>query len=314
MSKPPSRSAVYDPSGLDVLRFLAAARASGESAALITLVGIDGAAPRAIGEQMAATLAGDYVGSISTGCLEPALVQEAVERLARREGGVTRYGKGSRFIDIVLPCGSGVDILMTVAPDIGEISAAVEALRKRKSCSLDLSPSSARLAPPTMTGWNGDTFTRCYAPPIRIIAGGSGAEIDCLASVVDAAGLQIAIVSSDEKTIADHAHRAFAMRAPGAPRGIDFDEWTAVISFFHGSEWEAPFLRDALNSNAFYVGAVGSPRQQSIRRAGLAEAGLGDEDIARLSGPAGLIRATRDPASLAVSVLAEIIARSPPRK
>ncbi|MEZ5916598.1 MAG: XdhC family protein [Parvularculaceae bacterium] len=68
------------------------------------------------------------VGSISSGCLERAIISEALASITRGKGALERYGKGSRFVDVVLPCGSGVDILYTVDPSLDEIEASMRRL------------------------------------------------------------------------------------------------------------------------------------------------------------------------------------------
>ncbi len=86
--------------------------ASGERCALVTLVGVDGNAPRAVGAQMVVSESGNWAGYISGGCLEQAIALEAVEIIKSQRPRVIRYGKGSPYFDIRLPCGSGLDVLI----------------------------------------------------------------------------------------------------------------------------------------------------------------------------------------------------------
>ena len=83
--------------------------------------------------------------------------------------------------------------------------------------------------------------------------------------------------------------------------------FSAAITLFHEHEWEIPFLVQALASDAFFVGAMGSTRAQAQRLRQLGEAGVGEQDLTRLRGPIGLLPRARDPNELAVSILADVM-------
>lgn len=307
------RSGVYDPSGLNVLRFARQRLAVGEHAAFATLAGIDGTSPRRIGEQMAVAVDGAFEGSISTGCLEPALAHEAASRIARKQGGVARYGKGSPFIDIKLPCGSGVDIFFSIVSDADAVGRAIDRLCARRPASLAFSADGVVIDDGEKTGWRGEQFIRAFAPPLRIIAAGAGAELSALGRLALAAGMEFRAFTNDDATLDDWGEATTRLASPHATPDIEFDPWTAFVSFFHGADWETSTLSAALRSDAFYIGAVGSPAHQKLRREALAEDGADAQSIARLRGPIGLIPSTRDPSSLAISVLADIVASAPAR-
>ena len=96
----------------NVLPDLATWSERGERCALVTLVGVDGNAPRAEGAQMAVSERGQWAGYISGGCLEQAIALEAVQAIKAGKPRLLRYGKGSPYFDIQLPCGSGLDVLV----------------------------------------------------------------------------------------------------------------------------------------------------------------------------------------------------------
>jgi xanthine dehydrogenase accessory factor len=89
---------------------------------------------------------------------------------------------------------------------------------------------------------------------------------------------------------------------------IRADAWTAAAVIFHDHEWEIPLLKALLRTDFFYIGAVGSSRLHEQRLGKLREDGAGEAELARIRGPAGLIGQTRSPATLAISILAEIAA------
>ena len=121
---------------LDVLAFAEAELAAGRPAALITIVGLDGPFSRPLGAQLA--VAGDkrFAGSISGGCLEQALTEEA--QIAMREGTnrVLRYGRGSPYLDVRLPCGGGIDLHVDPSPDRALLQRAIALGQVRKSFAL----------------------------------------------------------------------------------------------------------------------------------------------------------------------------------
>jgi len=297
----------FDPSGGDILGFAEEELAAGRRVAIATLTDIDGSSPRAVGAQMAIAEDGRFCGSISSGCLERAIIAEAGRTIAEGDGGVIRYGKGSRFVDVVLPCGSGVDILFTVASAGDAITAALASLRARRSAALRFGTNAVMTANEDSRG-----FLRAYRPPIRLVIAGYGPELTLLAAIASAAGFIVCALSPDAECLATcNADETARLLSSSVLPEIAIDYRTACILLFHDREWERALAPLFLQSPAFYVGAVGGPKTAALRRASLQEDGLSEADIARLSAPVGLVPMTRDPSSLAVSILAEIVAKAP---
>lgn len=295
----------HDPSGGDVISFALAALASGQKAAIATLVHIDGASPRAVGAQMAVAEDGRIAGSISSGCLERAIVAEARAAIARSAGGLVRYGKDSPFADIRLPCGSGVDILYTVDLSAEALSATVGALRERTTATLSFRADGCSVATANFERFDNGAYVRRFVPPLRLAAAGDGADLIVLSRLAHAAGYAFCALSMDEVTLAACAGaEKFQLLAPGALPDAPIDDRTGFVLLFHDHDWDIELATAALRSAAFYVGAVGSRRTHALRCAALRERGLTAEEIARINAPVGLIPATRDPSALAVSVLA----------
>lgn len=298
----------FDPSGLDVLKFAAEEIAAGNPVAIATLANIEGAAPRRTGAQMAISGDGRYRGSISSGCLERAIVDEARASLRRGEGGLVRYGAKSKYIDIVLPCGSGVDILFTVRPSLTVLADAIEALEARKPVSLFFSANEVASA---RKGEHDAGFLREYWPPLTIVAAGLGAELIVFSRLAAAAGYRLHVLSPDEETLRNCASAATRLHSASALPDLPLDPWTAFVTLFHDREWETPLLKAALASDAFFVGAVGSRKTHELRVESLSASGLAPHVLEKLRAPIGLIPSTRDPSSLALSVLADIVAAWP---
>lgn len=262
---------------------LAAVAAHG--GALCTVVGIEGSWSRRWGAQLAVLSGGTLVGSLADGCLESALMREA------QAGGpprVLRYGAGSPFIDIRLPCGSGVEVMVDPSPDAGAVASAMAALSRREMAHLPL----------------GHGFTRRYLPRLRLLVLGSGPEAGTLAAMARAQGIEVLLVTPHGQ--AGDASLSLG-QPPALPEGWEPDAWTAVAILFHDHEWERSLIPWAMGGGAFYVGAQGGAKTRAGRIELLASLGFEGAGLARLHSPIGLIPATRTPSVLALSVLAEVV-------
>ena len=122
----PARSLLADE---DVLGDLIAWRAQGLRTALVTLVAIDGNTPRPLGAQMAVAEDQRFSGYLSGGCIEQAIALEACQTIAAGQNRLVRYGKGSAYFDVQLPCGSGLDLYF----DQGLTADVVERIAERRA-------------------------------------------------------------------------------------------------------------------------------------------------------------------------------------
>ena len=293
----------------DALALLVDGEGAGVPGALVTLTATDGG-PRAVGAHMAVLADGRWRGHLSGGCVEQAVATEALEAIASGTSRGLRLGDGSPLIDIRLPCGSGLTLWIGVAPPAGWAASVLAALADRRSVSARLHPgcrSDPTLVP---TGWHGGAFHRAYHPPLRLIILGSGPEALATASLAQASGLGVHLLAMRGEL----AGRATAaglpvqlVTSPGCPAEL-VDAETAVLCLTHEAEWDVPFLAAALATPAVFVGALGSPRTHALRLDALAAAGVTAADSARVRSPVGLVAGTRDSRSLALSVLAELMA------
>lgn len=255
---------------------------------LCTIVGIEGSFSRQLGAQLAIRRDGTVIGSLADGCLEAQLVAEAAQ-LGRPI--VRHYGRGAEQIDFRLPCGSAIAILIDPAPDRTAIAQVASDLAARRPGVLALPL--PKMDDQTLLG------RRHYSPDLQILALGSGPEREALAHLAHAAGVSILSYGPDSTKLA-------LGRAPDLPAP---DRWTAVILLFHDHEWERALLNWALRSGAFYIGAQGGAVARQRRLETLAEGGVSADDLARITSPVGLFGRARQPGSLALSALSEIVAR-----
>lgn len=254
--------------------------------ALCTVTAIDGSWSRRLGAQLAVLPDGSTRGSLSDGCLEKALATEA---LTGGKARVLRYGQGSPFFDIRLPCGSGIEVMVDPVPDRAALAAACADLVGREPADLAI----------------GDTpqgaFTRRFLPKLRLIVLGSGPEVTALVRLAQAQGIECLVGTPSGEPGSDVA------LSLGAAPDLGVDPWTAIAVLFHDHEWERSLLPWALGTAAFYVGAQGGRGARETRAAMLAEIGWNPEDP-RLRSPIGVFAHARTPSVLALSILAEIVA------
>lgn len=297
---------------LAIFRFLAEAARRGERTVLVTLTDVVGSSTRATGTHMAVSETGDYAGSLSGGCVEAAVVAEALEVLARGRAELIRFGAGSRFIDIRLPCGGGIDLLFTPDPPLAVIERTVAFLVERRPVGLSLDrDGGVAINGCRATGWHGERFTVAHDPDLRLLVVGHGAETAALARLASAYAGEVEVLSPDADLVEElrtGAVEASILVTPGSTSLIRADAFTAVVFLFHDHDWEPALMAAALATPAFYVGAMGSRMTHGKRRAMLEEAGVDPCEIDRIVGPIGLIPAARDPDTLALSVLAQIAA------
>lgn len=262
---------------LSALRLLA----NGDGA-LCTIVGIEGSYSRAIGSHLAIAWDGRMAGSLADGCLEAELATHASERRGKAAQTV-RFGRGSPVLDFRLPCGSGIDVHIDPAPDRERIAHILSELGARRTATLDI----GELMLP-------------YMPPLRIVAMGLGPEVAAVERL--AAAMDIAC---ETHRPADAHHRGLILGK--TPSGVAADPWTAILLLFHDHEWERALLEWAIATPAFHIGAIGGWRTRERRLAYLAARGLPPSQTDRIRAPVGLIPSTRDPATLALSILAQVV-------
>lgn len=155
-------------------------------------------------------------------------------------------------------------------------------------------------------------FAEVYGPPPRLVVVGAVDTAEELCAAAGKLGWRTICVDA-------RARFATAERIPSADEivvawpkealaQIKPDANTAVVVLTHDEKFDLPALEAALRTDAFYVGAIGSRRTQSRRRARLLEDGMTEAELARIYGPAGLDLGADSPAETAVSILAEAVA------
>lgn len=288
------------------LHLLAAAWARGEACTLVTVLGIAGGAPRRHGSQLVVTERGEVAGSLSGGCLDAAVIAEAHRARAEGVSRRIRFGADSPYVDVVLPCGSGLDLQFDGAMPSATIRAIKDSLKARQPVVLSWRSASS----PPETAIDSRLAEQVVVPPLmRLVVAGASENLRAIALLAAAAQIDVVALTRDaalRDRLSASGMTALPVRSDSTYAELPIDAWTAALTLFHEHDAELPFLQAALASPAFVVGAMGSVRAQAQRLQRLREHGIDEASLARLRGPFGLLSRTRDPNELAISMLAEL--------
>ncbi|MEM9580324.1 MAG: XdhC family protein [Pseudomonadota bacterium] len=298
---------------------------AGKGAALATVIQTWGSAPRRIGSQLAINASGEIVGSVSGGCVEGAVIVEAMEAIA--DGGARELEFGVSDDDafaVGLACGGTIQVL--VEPVGSALSEALlqelvtaRAARLPIAYEVDLDSGDRALHRGGFeerfrmdrSGFEEGTrrFVAIHNPPLRMIVVGAVHIAQALVPMAAMAGYDAAVVDPRE-TFGSKArfpgHRVLNDWPSDAVAQLGLDTRTALVLLTHDPKLDDPALELALKSDAFYIGALGSTRTHTKRRDRLIASGFTPAEIERIHGPVGLDIGAASPAEIAVSIIAEI--------
>ena len=293
-------------------------RELGRKVAVATVVATRSSAPRPIGSKLAVSESGELAGSVSGGCVESDVVLAAQEVLAGGEPRLITYGITDEMaFGVGLPCGGEIDVFveeLTEAerPDVTLTIVAGENIGERLHDPELEQEARRRGRSHVLELEDRIVFADVEAPPTRLFVYGAVDTAEALCRAAKLLGWQ---------TVVADARASFATpeRIPSADEllvtwpdeaiaAVEPDLGTAVIVLTHEDKFDLPLIRAALASEAFYIGWIGSRRNQERRRGLLREEGVTDDELDRISGPAGLDIGADTPAETAVSMLGEILA------
>ncbi len=317
-----------------VLRTLRDWRTAGKRALLATVVRTWGSSPRPVGSIMALCEDGAVVGSVSGGCIEDDLIYQhtqAYASAATQGSGViegkkipsgpptfVKYGitadEAHRF---GLPCGGTLELLLEYDPDAAALARLVESLEagqlmqrsvRLKNGAVILSQTTA----PAELSVSATELVNTFGPEYRMLLIGAGQLTEYLATMALFSGFAVTVCDPREE------YRS-AWSVPGAkvlsemPDDVVIafkpDRRSCVIALTHDPKLDDLALLEALMTDAFYVGAIGSRRNNETRHQRMAEHfSVSESALARLRGPIGIYIGSKTPPEIAVSVMAEVLA------
>jgi xanthine dehydrogenase accessory factor len=306
-----------------VLRTLHGWRAAGKRALLATVVRTWGSSPRPIGSIMALAEDGAVVGSVSGGCIEDDLIYRHSRVYANNEipagaPGFVKYGitadEAHRF---GLPCGGTLELLLEYDPDaasLAQLVAALDAgrLMRRRVRLADGAVTLEEAQAPDELKLTDAELINTFGPEYRMLLIGAGQLTEYLATMALFSGFAVTVCDPREE------YRG-AWSVAGAKVASDMpddvvtrfapDRRSCVIALTHDPKLDDLALLEALKTEAFYVGAIGSRRNNDARRQRMIEHfGQTAQSLARLRGPIGIYIGSKTPAEIAVSVMAEVLA------
>ncbi|RLJ41546.1 xanthine dehydrogenase accessory factor [Litoreibacter meonggei] len=298
---------------------------NGVGVAIATVVETWGSAPRPVGSQLAISGQGDIMGSVSGGCVEGAVVVEAMDALEDGKPRLLEYGvSDDEAFAVGLACGGTIRVLVEpVGAAIPEdmLAKLVEARAESIPIAYTVDTQSweralagAEAFPERFrsdkSGFEGSLFVAIHNPPLRMAVIGGVHIAQCLLPMARAAGFAPVLIDPREAfaSAARFPDTALVHDWPDAAlSAFDIDTRTAIVTLTHDPKLDDPAIQAALNSDCFYLGCLGSTRTHAKRASRLTEAGFDEAQIGRIHAPVGLDIGAKSPAEIAVSIMAQII-------
>ena len=303
-----------------VLRTLHGWRAQGLRALLVTVVRTWGSSPRPVGSIMALCETGAVVGSVSGGCIEDDLIDRYSRAQAIGEGPPqrARYGitadEAHRF---GLPCGGTLELVIEFNPDTRALADLVQALSEGQLMERHLSMADGvvQLRPthtPAALHDEGASVRNTFGPEYRMLLIGAGQLAEYLTTMAQFCGFAVCVCDPREEYRKSWQLSGVTLLT-GMPddvvREFRVDRRTCVIALSHDPKLDDLALLEALETPAFYVGAIGSRRNNEARRVRMIEHfDQTEQSLARLRGPIGVYIGSKTPHEIAVSIMAEVLA------
>ena len=292
-------------------------KAEGRSVWLVTVVETWGSAPRPPGALLAMRDDGVVVGSVSGGCVEDDLIDRVRHGERVDKPSIIRYGvsreEAARF---GLPCGGTLRLIQeplldtTWAQSVLDKTASHQVVTRR----LDMQTGQSTVANGSREdnfSFDGSIMVSVFGPRWRVLVIGAGQLSRVFAIMAQALDFEVICCDPREEyhLTWDVEGTTFSREMPDdLIQQLQLDAHSAVVAVTHDPKLDDLAIIDALQSDAFYVGALGSRGNTAKRKERLAMFDLADEQIDRLHGPIGLDIGSRTPAEIAVAIVAEMVA------
>ncbi len=295
---------------------------------LATVLHTYGSAPRSPGSLFVANGQGQYYGSLSGGCIEEDFLLKIHDNWFTEKSEIVTYGELSKDFrpNIALPCGGTIDLLIESIPatteSIAYISAMLDAFRKGTTILKTVTlGESALITEHTCAGshpfleCNGDTLTISIESYTTIfIAGISPVALYCI-DFADKLGFSVIVTDDREEEIrqfqaASYSERVSLLNIFPAQylETHTISSKTAILSLTHDPRIDDLTMLAALETPAFYIGAMGSTKNSQNRFKRLKEVSdFSDQVLTRIHAPIGLSIGSKTPAEIALSIMADVV-------
>jgi xanthine dehydrogenase accessory factor len=322
----------------DILETLARWKASGTKVATATVVSTERSAPRDPGAMLAVSESGDVAGSVTGGCVEPAVFEEAREVLAGGGARLRTYGiADEEAFEVGLPCGGTVHIFVDeldpatidplakaieeerpvarVVPVSGPNAGAERLVFADDKVSDEIGRTAQELLAAGETSLvqvgDDEVFVDSFAPRPNMYVFGAVDHAAAVAEIGRFLGYRVTVCDARAKFVTpERFPEADELVVEWPDRFLErspVDERTAICVLTHDHKFDIPALKAALATNAGYIGAMGSRRTTEQRVELLRAEGVSDDELTRIHAPIGLRIGARTPHEVAVSVAAQLI-------
>ena len=314
-----------------VLSHLGAWVEAGQMSWLCTVVKTWGSSPRPIGSLLGCNDEGHIAGSLSGGCIEEDLLEKLKNgELAGEKPEVLIYGVTQEETErLGLPCGGQLHVVIEPFPDqrhLPELKQIIDRLQSRECIERKVD-----IATGTMTVENKERFkhlqfvgdfdntdvanekfmVQTYGPRYQLFLIGAGQVSMYLSEMAQALDYHVVVCDPREHLIEQWAVDGVQLvndMPDDAIRNLANDSFTAIIALTHDPRIDDMGLMEALKTEAFFIGAMGSTRTSAKRRERLLQLDLSEQEISRLHAPVGLAIGSKTPAEIAIAILAQLTA------
>jgi len=302
----------------EVLNELSEWTAAGEEIAMATVVETWGSSPRPLGSKMLVTRSGKMAGSVSNGCIEGAVFEEAQKVLQSGEPKLAAFGVADEVaFEVGLACGGHIEVY--VQPLRREHRHLIEMLNRNEPATLRTNLASGETevigGAPSATELarrDGDSFVEPFRRPAHLVIIGAIHIAIPLHRLAKLMGYRVTVIDARKKFATKErfpeADELIVAWPDEAMKKVRVDNSTYVVILTHDPKFDLPALRSMLKEEAGYIGAIGSRKTSQNRFDALRAEGFTEEQLSRVRGPIGLDLGGRGAEETALGILAEITA------
>ncbi len=292
--------------------------AAGEEIAICTVIETWGSSPRPLGSRMLATRSGKMAGSVSNGCIEGAVFEEAQEVLKSAKPTIAGFGVADDLaFDVGLACGGHIEVfIQPLAPVHRELIARLNG-DEPATLRTTLVSGDAKLTAGTDPGVDmprreGDVFIEPFRRLPRLVIIGAIHIAIPLHRLARLMGYHVTVIDARAKfASADRfpdADELIVGWPDEAMSRLTVDNSTYVVILTHDPKFDLPALRSVVGKGAGYIGAIGSRKTNQNRFDALRAEGFSEEQLAEVHGPIGFDLGSRGAEETALGILAEVTA------
>jgi xanthine dehydrogenase accessory factor len=302
----------------EVLSELKTWTADKEEIALATVVETWGSSPRPLGSKMVVTRSGKMAGSVSNGCIEGAVFEEAHKVLTAGKPKVAAFGVADDVaFSVGLACGGHIEVF--IQPLAGAHKHLIELLDENRPATLrtNLVTGEATVSEGTPSGSElarreGDWFIEPFRRPAHLIIVGAIHIAIPLHRIAKLMGYRVTVIDARAKFATKErfpeADELIVAWPDEAAAKLTLDNSAYVVILTHDPKFDLPALRSVLGKDVGYIGAIGSRKTNENRFVALREEGFTEDQLARVHGPVGLDLGGRGAEETALGIMAEITA------